>query len=111
MLIAVRSNLNGYLRPFAFGTERGINFFKASMNANLPDTALKFEAYSTSGVKGKPFFTADSIANNNCLLGVVENYQQQFQKEKQATTALIRELLGASTPGLSINKLKILNTH
>ncbi|KAH0828644.1 hypothetical protein J3R83DRAFT_2997, partial [Lanmaoa asiatica] len=57
ILIAVRSDLDHYTRPFVYVSEdRVADFFQLSLKTPPTDIAARLEAYCLSGVQGIFFF-------------------------------------------------------
>ncbi|KAF9524895.1 hypothetical protein CPB83DRAFT_752564, partial [Crepidotus variabilis] len=79
MLVAVRSDVDDYLRPLTiFSSERCLNFFRVGCNMELTRFAIRFEAYCVSGIDG-----------------VARNYVQETVQMKSEVASLIAAQLAA----------------
>lgn len=63
MLVACRSNVEDFIKPYAYYSSDLVQkFFDSSMKRSINDFALQLEAYVMSGVKG--LFVKNPLAAN-----------------------------------------------
>lgn len=96
LLVACRSTVEDFAKPFAYFSSDTIKgFFSSSLNRSVEDFALQLEAYVMSGIKGTAHICSCKVVvlPNVPTPGVVENSKTQTLELKKKTASLIVEKL------------------
>ena len=98
MLVACRSNVEDFIKPYAYYSSDLVQkFFDSSMKRSINDFALQLEAYVMSGVKGLSAGNLLVMSAHGNDAGVVENSKTRTLELKKKTASLILEKLSKHT--------------